>query len=264
MNYNNKFSLKGKKAIILGGAGLIGSQVTLAFAQLGADVLILDINKEKGNSYKNDLQNKGYSVDFNSLDLTDVNKLEKNFSEILTFFKKVDVFVNCSYPRPLLNEPKSFEKINYNYFRNLVDVHMNSFAWLAKMTADKMILQKSMGSIIQMGSIYGVVGQNLSIYEGTNMPENMPYSAVKGGITNLTRQMASYYGKYNIRVNTISPGGIFDNQNKVFVENYSKQVPLKRMGNPEEIAAAVIFLASDASSYVTGQNLIVDGGWTSI
>ncbi len=92
----------------------------------------------------------------------------------------------------------------------------------------------------------------------------MTYSAIKGGIINLTRYLASYFGKYNIRVNNICPGGIFDNQDKDFVKNYSKKTPLKRMGQPEEIAPAVLFLASEASSYVTGITLMVDGGWTAI
>ena len=96
------------------------------------------------------------------------------------------------------------------------------------------------------------------------MTENVAYSAIKGGIINYTRLMASYFGKYNIRVNSISPGGIFDNQNEIFVNNYNKTSPMKRMGLPNEVASAVLFLASDLSSFVSGENLMVDGGWTAI
>lgn len=148
---------------------------------------------------------------------------------------------------------------------------MNTFAWLAKMTADSFVKNKTAGSIIQLGSIYGVVGQNLNIYKNTNMKENLTYSLIKGGIINYTRQMASYYGKHNIRINTICPGGIVgsvanlaDKQSKKFVKNYSYQVPLKRLGNPEEIASTILFLASSASSYITGSTLMVDGGWTAV
>ena len=125
------------------------------------------------------------------------------------------------------------------------------------------------GSIIQLGSIYGILGQDLSVYEGTAMHENMTYAAIKGGITNLTRQMASYYGKFNIRVNTLVPGGLSgsvagksDIQNPAFVKQYSQKIPLKRLGRAEEIASAALFLASDAASYLTGTSLIVDGGWS--
>ena len=123
----------------------------------------------------------------------------------------------------------------------------------------------------EFGSIYGILGQDLSIYLNTKMEENMSYSIIKGGITNLTRQMASYYGKFNIRVNTICPGGIkgtvqgvMNKQEKNFVKNYSSKVPLSRLGNPNEISYPVLFLASEASSYITGSTLVVDGGWSII
>ena len=120
------------------------------------------------------------------------------------------------------------------------------------------------GSIILLSSIYGVVGQDLSIYEGTKMQESMTYSVIKGGINNLTKQMASYYGKFQIRINALCAGGVFENQNERFVKNYKKKVPLKRMATSSDIALSVIFLASDASSYITGTTFMVDGGWTSI
>ena len=109
-----------------------------------------------------------------------------------------------------------------------------------------------------------MVGQNLNIYQNTNMTENFPYSIIKGGQSNLVKQMASYYGRHKIRVNAVCAGGVFDNQNKKFVKNYSKQVPIKRMAKAHEISSTIIFLSSDASSYITGSNLVVDGGWTSI
>jgi NAD(P)-dependent dehydrogenase (short-subunit alcohol dehydrogenase family) len=115
-----------------------------------------------------------------------------------------------------------------------------------------------------MSSIYGLIGPDFAIYEGTEMTMPAAYSAIKGGINNLTRYLASYYGKFQIRVNTISPGGIFDNQSKVFVEKYNNKVPLKRMGNPSDIVYAAGYLLSDESSYLTGHNLVIDGGWSII
>ena len=152
-----------------------------------------------------------------------------------------------------------------------VEIHMNSYAWLAKMVAEKMVKNKIKGSIISLNSIYGLLGQDLNIYEKTSMTENMPYTMIKGGLVNLTRQMASYYGGFDVRVNSICSGGLIGHvagkssaQEKQFIKNYEKKVPLKRLGNSEEVANVVTFIASDAASYITGSNILVDGGWTII
>ena len=148
---------------------------------------------------------------------------------------------------------------------------MTTYCWLSRLAAEESVKNNKNGSIIHLGSIYGLVGQDLSIYKGTKMSENMTYSIIKGGITNFTRQMAAYYGRYNIRVNTICPGAIEGHvagkdkkQSALFIKNYSEKTPLKRLGKSSEIGSSAVFLASDASSYITGLNLIVDGGWTII
>ena len=123
-------------------------------------------------------------------------------------------------------------------------------------------LKPENGSIINFGSIYGVVGPDFSIYQGTDMTVAAAYSAIKGGIISFTRYLATYYAKCGIRVNAICPGGIFDNQPQTFVKKYEKKTPMGRMGKAEEMVGPVIFLASDAASYVTGHILMVDGGWT--
>ena len=131
--------------------------------------------------------------------------------------------------------------------------------------------EKVNGSIIMLSSIYGVIGQNPEIYKNTSMKENMNYSIIKGGINNLTKQLAAYYGSSGIRVNSICSGGIIGHikglkkkQDKTFLKNYSKNCPLKRLGRPDEVASSVLFLASNASSYITGTSFLVDGGWTAI
>lgn len=264
MSYRNKISLENKNAVVIGGAGLIGSEVSQALAEFGANITVLDIDSNRIKNLQNSLKNKGYAIRTEFIDLSEVETLDGEFSKILNSMNEIDVFVNCSYPRPKKIEAKSFSKISYEYFGDQVAIHMNSFCWMAKMVADKMLSDRTNGSIIQIASIYGVVGQNLSIYEGTGMEENAAYAAIKGGIINFTRQMASYYGKYNIRINTVSPGGIFDNQDEEFVRNYINQTPLKRMGRPEDIASTILFLSSQLASYVTGENILVDGGWTKI
>ena len=115
-----------------------------------------------------------------------------------------------------------------------------------------------------MASIYGIVAPDFSVYNETNMTTPAAYSAIKGGLINLTRYMASYFGPKQIRVNAISPGGIYDKQNITFIQNYEKRVPMGRMGSPDDISPAVIFLLSNDSKYITGQNIIIDGGWTCI
>jgi NAD(P)-dependent dehydrogenase (short-subunit alcohol dehydrogenase family) len=126
------------------------------------------------------------------------------------------------------------------------------------------MILKGNGSIINMASVYGMVGPDFGVYNGTGMTMPAAYSAIKGGLINFTRYLASYLGQHNIRVNAVSPGGIFDSQNPVFVENYNKRVPMGRMGNAEDISPVVVFLLSDEAKYITGQNIAVDGGWTCI
>jgi NAD(P)-dependent dehydrogenase (short-subunit alcohol dehydrogenase family) len=126
------------------------------------------------------------------------------------------------------------------------------------------MVKQGRGSIINISSIYGVVSNDPGLYEGTDMKQPPNYTFVKAGMINFTRYLACYYGKQGVRANCISPGGFFNNQPKPFLERYEKRVPVGRMLNDEDVKGAVVFLASDASAYVTGHNLMVDGGWTSL
>ena len=271
IDYHKKFRLNGKTAFIIGGAGLIGSEISTALASSGAKTIILDLNKVSGKALEKNISQVGHNAIFKSFNCEDIDNLEEIFSRLLDEFGPIEIFINCSYPRTNDWLDSSFSNITFDSLRKNVDIHMNTYAWLARLAAENMKLNHIVGSIIQVGSIYGILGQDLNIYEGTDMKENMSYSAIKGGITNLTRQMASYYGKNNIRVNTLCPGGLNghvagteDGQNKIFIEQYSKKVPLKRLGNPEEVASAALFLVSDAASYITGTTMMVDGGLTII
>lgn len=262
MNYLDKFKLNRKVAFVTGGVGLIGTEVTRALADVGAKVVILDINKEKAGGFKKQLQKKGKNVDFEPFDITDLDRIDQAIDSLKSKYGKIDIWVNAAYPQTS-DWGNKVEDLSLKSFQKNVEMHLNGYSWISRKVCLIMKEQRK-GSLINFGSIYGVVGNNFSVYEDTNLTSPMAYSAIKGGIVNLTRYLASYFGKYNVRVNTICPGGIFNNQNKIFVKNYEKITPLKRMGKPEEIASAVLFLASDASSYVTGITLMVDGGWTAI
>jgi len=271
IDYLQKFCLNDKIAFVVGGLGLIGKDVCTAFAVAGAKVIVLDIDKDGGESLCKNMEENNYKINFELFNSSEMNNIEKIFSNIISKYGCPDIFINCSYPKTNDWSESSFENITLDSFRENIDIHMNSFVWLARMTAESMKTKKKSGSIIQLGSIYGIYGQDLTVYEKTKMKENMTYSVIKGGITNFTRQMASYYGQYNIRVNTLSPGGLLGHvagksnaQDPIFIKQYSNRVPLKRLGNSEEIASTALFLASDASSYITGTTLIVDGGWTAI
>ena len=258
MKYSNKFNLKNKIAYVVGGSGLIGQEICLGLSEFGAKVLNLDLK----NNRKFQVNKK--KIEFCNFNVKNLNSSKKLFDKIVKKYGVPNIFINCSYPYNSSWKKSGFSNVNVRSFQENVNLHMNSYIWLARLAAEKMKKKKISGSIIQLGSIYGVVGQNLNIYRGTNIKENITYSAIKGGIVNSTRLMASYYGKNNIRVNTICPGGIENGQSKKLKKQYALQVPLKRMCAAHEIPSAVVFLASEASSYVTGTTLMVDGGWTAI
>ena len=271
INYSEKFTLQNKVALILGGAGLIGAEISKIFSQYGAKTIILDINKKKGKEIEKEILKTKFISKFIYFDLRSEKNLDKKFMKVIKLIECPDIFVNCSFPTTKDWHNNSFKKITKKSMDENILIHLNSYAWFARLIAEKMKKNKIKGSIIQLGSIYGLLGQDLNIYKNTTMNENMTYSIIKGGITNLTRQMASYYGKNGIRINPLCPGGLEGHvkggsqfQERSFIKNYSKKVPLGRLGLPIEVAFPALFLASDASSYVTGTTLIVDGGWTSI
>lgn len=262
MNYLQKFSLNGKVAFVNGGAGLIGEEITKALAEAGAKIILLDINEEKGKRLVSSFKKGGLKVVFEFFDATDLENIDEIINNLYKKYGHIDVWVNTAYPKTT-DWGNKLEDVSIESFRKNIDSHLNSYSWISRKICLIMKNQKG-GSLINFGSIYGVVGNNFNIYEGTNMNPPFAYSAIKGGIVNLSRYLASYFGKDNVRVNTICPGGIFNNQDSTFVKNYERNTPLRRMGRPEEIASAVLFLASDASSYITGVTLMVDGGWTAI
>jgi NAD(P)-dependent dehydrogenase (short-subunit alcohol dehydrogenase family) len=196
-------------------------------------------------------------------DVTTENSISKVIKEISQQYGNIDGWVNNAYPRTK-DWGTDFLNLTEESLKTNVDLQMNSYILCCKEIIKHMLENKVKGSIVNIASIYGIVGNDFTIYEGTDMKIPAPYSAIKGGVINFSRFLASRFGADEIRINTVSPGGIFDNQPTSFVKQYERKVPMKRMGNPNDIAPAVSFLLSDQAGYITGQNLAVDGGWTAI
>ena len=258
--FPEKFSLKDKIAVVTGGAGLIGKSVAIGLAQAGAKVYVADINEKAGIEIEKQNKNSDLKLKWIELDITDVSSISSCINKVVKDDKRIDIWINCAYPRTSDWSDK-FEDIKYESWKKNVDMHMNGYFLCCQKIAKQMKKQKK-GSIINFSSIYGVVGPDFSIYEETNTTMPAAYSAIKGGIITFTKYLSTYYAKHGIRVNAICPGGIYDNQPQAFVKKYEEKTPLGRMGKPEEIASSAIFLASDASSYITGHVLMIDGGWT--
>ena len=268
MSYMDKFKLYGKTALVCGGLGLIGKEISIALAEAGAKVLILDIDKKRFTRCRDFYY--GLDIEFVDFDVRSINSYNKKIDNIKKDYGPIHILVNTAYPKTK-DWGTEFKKISAKSWRKNVEMQLNSTCLLTKEVAESMIKNKVdminnkiKGSIINIGSTYGVVGPDFRIYKDTNLTCPAAYSAIKGGIVNFTRYAASYYGKYGIRVNCLCPGGISDKQPNNFIYEYIRRTPLGRMGKPDEIAAATLFLSSDASSYMTGVIMMVDGGWTCI
>lgn len=257
------YDLANKTIIITGGAGLLGNAFSRACAKSHANVVIVDIDDKKGNDLVETIvkETNNGNIFFYNCDITDFNDIQSLIDKIVGKFGNIDALVNNAYPRNK-NYGKKFEDINYTDFCENVNMHLGGYFLMTQQVAKVMMRQKH-GNIINMASIYGFAAPRFEIYEGTKMTVPAEYAAIKGAIINLTKYLASYLGKYNIRVNAISPGGVYDKQPETFVKAYSKKVVLgDRMANADDLTNVLIFLLSDSSKYITGQNHIVDGGWS--
>jgi len=250
--YENIFSCKNKVAVVAGGNGLLGKEIVKALADFDAKVYIADLIEEDSSTPS--------QAGFVDLDISNGDSVSSAFEKVFNEEGQLDIFVNCAYPRTKA-WGNTLENVDFDSWKEHLNSHLGGYFLASREAADRMKRTRG-GSIINFSSIYGVVAPDFSIYQGTTMTMPVEYAAIKSGVIGVTQYLATYYGDFNVRANVISPGGIFDGQPEQFVEKYSQKTPLGRMGKPDEIIGAVVFLASNASSYVTGQNLLVDGGWT--
>jgi NAD(P)-dependent dehydrogenase (short-subunit alcohol dehydrogenase family) len=245
-------SLAGNIIVVTGGKGLLGKAIVQHVQRAGGMAISADIQlplNEEGTAFPLDIGNEA--------------SIQKCVDDIWKKHGKIDGWVNCAYPRTQDWRLK-FEEIPAESLRKNLDMHLGGYILCCRAVLEKMRKRKS-GSVVNVASIYGIVGPDFSLYEGTSI-ETSPaaYGAIKGGLIQMSRYLASYYGKHNLRVNTLSPGGIANNHPPEFAERYAKRTLLGRMATPDDIAAPCVFLLSDGASYVTGHNLVVDGGWTAV
>jgi NAD(P)-dependent dehydrogenase (short-subunit alcohol dehydrogenase family) len=259
--YKEKFNLTGKVAIITGGAGLVGSAVAEGLAEYGCNVVISDIAQEKCTNLADMLRDRyGIGCLGKEVDVSNKKSVELLLNETLDKFKKVDILITAHQNKPA-RFFKRFEEYSEEDFNDVISVNLKGVFLCCQVIGNQMIRQ-GQGNIINFASTYGVVSPNQEIYLGTAMGSPAAYSASKGGVILLTKYLATYWAEKKIRVNAISPHGVFNNHEERFIKQFSDKSPLKRMSTKDEVVGGIIYLASDASTYVTGHNLMVDGGWT--
>lgn len=259
------FDLSGRTAIVTGGAGILGKHFCHGLAAYGANVVVVDRVREEAEALAATLPGKPLAV---TVDVTDESAVAAMVDKVHEHYGSIDILHNNAATKPadLARFFDPVETFDMDVWREVMDVNIDAMFMVAKHVGGYMALQNK-GTIIQTASIYGVVAPDQRIYAGSEYlghQINTPavYSASKAGVIGLTRYLSTYWAHNNVRVNSLTPGGVESGQNDEFKQNYSARVPMGRMADPSEMVGALVFLASDASSYVTGQNIIVDGGLT--
>lgn len=254
--------LSNKVIVITGGAGLIGQTFVKAVVENGGIAVIADINPQLGVQVKNRLQGElsSNNIDFIELDITSKASLQSAIQVLQNKYPTIDALVNNAYPR------------NKQYGRHFFDVEYDDFVENTGMnlggyfTASQQFAlyfkEQGFGNIINISSIYGVVAPKFEVYDNTPMTMPVEYAAIKAGLIHLTKYMAKYFKGLSIRVNALSPGGIFDHQPKAFLNAYQQQCLNKGMLDKTDLQGTLIYLLSDMSQYVNGQNIVVDDGFS--
>ena len=258
MDVMEMFSLKGKVAVVTGGAGLYGRQIVAALAEAGAETYMASRNLEALEEVAREHRAKGENVTALQYDQGDEASILALCDELAKRAGRVDVLINNSVARPVRHWDDDAER-----FAESMRINATGLFIITRAMGEIMIRHKS-GSIVNIGSMMGMVGVEVANYKGTAMGGYIPdYFFHKGGMINFTRQCASYFGRYNIRVNCLSPGGLLTpDMPKAFVRQYSERTQLGRLANDTDMKGIVVFLGSDASLYITGTNIPVDGGYT--
>lgn len=268
MSLESLFSLKGKVAIVTGALGLLGKQHCFALSEAGANVIVCDLNDNECKNFARQLPGENIGV---GTDITNIESVKSLRDKILNEFNELNVLINNAAINDMFENPAAaselskFENYPLELWQKSLDVNITGTFLCSQILGSEMA-KKNKGSIINIASTYGVTAPDQSIYkkpDGTqSFYKSAAYPVTKGAVISFTKFLAAYWGNKGVRVNSLSPGGVENNQDEYFISNYSQKTPLGRMAAPTDYKGAIIFLASDASNYMTGANLIVDGGWT--
>jgi NAD(P)-dependent dehydrogenase (short-subunit alcohol dehydrogenase family) len=258
-------SLDGRAVLVTGGAGILGRHFCAGYADAGARVAVLDLD---GASARSVAESIGRGASGFACDVTDPDSVGSAVERVIAEFGCIDCLHNNAATKTgdvrAFFEP--FECYSHRTWRDVMSVNVDGM-FLVAQAVGRHMLSRGRGAVLQTASIYGMVAPDARIYEGSDYlggPINTPavYAASKAAVIGLSRWLAAHWAPHGIRVNTLVPGGVSSGQNSVFAKRYSSRVPLGRMARPMEMVPAAVYLLSDSSSYVTGHELVVDGGWT--
>ena len=269
----DKFDLTGRTAVVTGGAGLLGVEFCRTLAEAGAAVLVADLNLQAAELTAEALSGSGYRAAAFDLDVTSPESAKALAEEALNRFGRLDILVNSAAMDPKFDPdavrrgltPGSFENYPLESWNAALQVNLTGLFLVTQACVKPMLAQGKRGSIINVCSTYGLNGPDQRIYvkDGERVAYKPAYyTTTKAGVLGFTKYLAAYYAGTEIRVNALTPGGVFNDHEEYFVKNYSAKTILGRMARKDEMNGALLFLASDASSYMTGNNVVVDGGWT--
>jgi len=253
--------LKNKVVVITGGAGLIGKEFVKAVIENGGIAIIADINEQIGEEVKENISKElnTSNIDFIKLDITSKESLNKCLNYLDKKYKRIDALVNNAYPRNK-NYGKDFFEVEYSDFVENTGLNLGGYFTASQQFA-QYFKSQGYGNIINISSIYGVVAPKFEVYENTSMTMPVEYAAIKSGLIHLTKYMAKYFKGMNIKVNALSPGGILNSQPEAFLEKYKEICLNKGMLDNSDLKGTLVYLLSDMSRYVNGQNIIVDDGF---
>ena len=273
LKIQEKFDLTGRVAVVTGGVGLLGAEFCRTLSEAGAAVAVVDLNAFASQEMADTLTKSGYQSLAVPTDITKPDSVRSMVEKVVSTFGRLDVLVNSAALDPKFDRdtikkgitPGAFEDYPLNQWNAALSVNLTGMFLVTQACAKQMLIQGKKGSIINICSTYGLNGPDQSIYikNGERIAfKPVYYTVTKAGVLGFTKYLSAYYAGTEIRVNALTPGGVFNNHEDYFVKNYSAKTILGRMARKDEMNGALLFLASDASSYMTGNNLIVDGGWT--